>query len=60
MNAYTLVGPTAAGDEVDAAHRRARLAQRGDRGDESRAGSFVCIELEIGVRRRAEREHPCL
>ena len=50
----------AAGDEVDAAHRRARLAQRGDRGDEARTGSFVGIELEIGVRRRAEREHPCL
>ena len=51
---------TEAGDEVDAAHRRARLAQRGDRSDESRTGSFVCIELEVRVRRRAEREHPCL
>ena len=39
---------TEAGDEVDAAHRRARLAQRGDRGDE-------CSDRLLRVHRTRDR-----
>ena len=49
------------GDEVDAAHRRPRLAQRRrpPRRDR-RPRRAERVELEVGVRRRAEREDPAL
>jgi hypothetical protein len=48
-------------DQVDAAHRRARLAERRDGRHQLLARSAVAeIELEIGMRCRPEREDPCL
>ena len=48
-------------DEVDSAHRRPRLAERRDRCDEVVSGRVRCqAELEVGVRRRPEREDPTL
>ena len=54
------LGPEA-GDEIDAAHRRPRLAKRRDRVDEGRLVPVAAqIELEVGVRSRAESEDPAL
>ena len=51
------LGPEA-GDEVDAFHGRARLAQRRDRSDELRPQRRIRrVELEIGVRRGPESEN---
>ena len=48
-------------DEVDAAHRRPRLAERRDRHDEvPPAAGARGVELEVGVRRGPEREDPAL
>src|SRR3954447_24363346 len=47
--------------EVDAAHRRSRLAQRRDHGNELTALPAVDeVELEISVRSGSESEDPCL
>src|SRR5437868_9646194 len=54
------LGPEA-GDEIDAAHRRPGRAKRRDRVDEGRLVPVAAqIELEVGVRSRAESEDPAL
>jgi hypothetical protein len=50
-----------ADDEVDAADRRSRLAQRRDGADELRRPFRApSVELEVGVRRRPKREQSAL
>ena len=52
---------TESGDEVDATDRRPRLPEtRHERDGRRRIGNGTEVELEIGVRRRAEREDPRL
>src|SRR5262245_6547545 len=54
------LGPEA-GDEVDAPHRRSWLAQRRHRSyDLLRASAGGCVELEVRVRTRAQRENAAL
>ena len=49
------------GNEIDAAHGRSRLAQRGDRADKFlRRFPVARVKLEVGVRRCAKGEDSAL